>query len=65
MPNYTMNDVNIGDGVFFKLSHQPNHDLYWKVIEKIEPDQLLVKIDEMGVKDEFYLNIIDVYRIEK
>ena len=59
-----MSDFKIGDGVFFKLDDQPNHDLYWKVIDKIDPDTLHVKIDEMGVEDDFYLNIKDVYRIE-
>lgn len=51
---YKFEDINIGDEVYFNSTKlQSNHDLYWKVIHKIEHTQeLVVQLDEMGYKDE-------------
>lgn len=48
-----MLDINIGDEVIFgTTSSQSNHDLYWKVINKIDPTkELIIQLDEMGHKD--------------
>ena len=60
-----MKDINVGDGVYFKLDHQNNYDLYWTVLSKIEPDTLEIEINEMGAKNKIYLKVADVYTIEK
>jgi len=60
-----MKDINVGDGVYFKLDHLNNYDLYWTVLSKIEPDTLEIEINEMGAKDKIYLKVADVYAIEK
>ena len=50
---YKFEDINIGDEVYFNSSNsQSNHDLYWKVIDKIESaNKLIVRLDEMGHND--------------
>lgn len=50
--NYKIEDIEIGDEVFFESKTQSNHDLYWKVIDKMDKEQkLIVRLDEMGHKD--------------
>jgi hypothetical protein len=65
MGKYKMSDINVGDGVFFKLKHQTNYDLYWTVISKFD-DTLEIELNrEMGITDKIFLNISDVYLVEK
>jgi len=64
MANYTMNDINVGDGVYFKLNHQNNYDLYWTVKSK-NISKLEIEINEMGANDNITIDIKDVYAIEK
>lgn len=64
MSKFKMEDINIGDGVYFKLDYQNNYDLYWTVINKID-SKLEIEINEMGANDKFFLDIKDVYLIEK
>lgn len=64
MSNIKISDINVGDGVFFKLDHQTNYDLYWTVIS-IYNTTLEIEIKEMGANDKISLNINDVYAIEK
>lgn len=59
-----MEDINIGDGVYFKLDHQSNYDLYWTVKSKFD-STLEIEVDEMGVKDNIFLDIKEVYLVEK
>lgn len=49
-------DIKIGDEVYFESKSQNNHELYWRVIEKIDQTkQLIVKLDEMGQSDQRYI----------
>ena len=64
MSNYKITDINIGDGVYFKVDWQNNYDLFWTVISK-NGTHLEIEIDEMGTKDRMSLNIKDVYSVEK
>lgn len=51
---YNFDDINIGAEVYFESTGaQSNHDLYWKVINKIEQTkELVIQLDEMGYSDE-------------
>lgn len=60
-----LEDINVGDEVYFESTNtQNNHDLYWKVIEKIKGTTLLiVQIDEMGYHDlRHTINIKEIKR---
>ncbi|PLX07996.1 MAG: hypothetical protein C0596_08595 [Marinilabiliales bacterium] len=65
MYKYTMKDINVGDGVYFKLEYQSNYDLFWTVISKKEPDILEIEINKMGANDRIFLKIEDVHSLEK
>lgn len=57
-------DINIGDEVlFYSTQLQSNHDLYWKVIDKLEKEKkLIVQLDEMGYKDLRW--VIDIKEVQ-
>lgn len=50
---YKIEDIEVGDEVYFDSTPgQSNHDLYWKVISKLENEErLIVQLDEMGHSD--------------
>ncbi len=56
---FTLDDIIVGDSVYFEIPHIPNYDLYWNVISK--SDKLLgVEVSEMGANDRIYINAEDV-----
>ncbi|MCT3755268.1 hypothetical protein BAX96_01420 [Elizabethkingia anophelis] len=65
MIKYTISDIKIGDGVYFNVKWQKNYDLYWTVISIYDENTIEIEVDEMGVKDKFFLKIQDVYLIQK
>lgn len=64
MSNYKISDIEVGDGVYFKVDWHNNYDLYWTVKSKNET-HLEIEINEMGANDRMWLNIVDVYSIER
>lgn len=50
---YEMKEINVGDDVYFDSTPaQSNHDLYWKVLDKLEKqNQLIVQLNDGGFKD--------------
>ncbi len=59
-----MIDINIGDGVYFKIDSINNYDLYWTVKSKWD-NTLEIELSEMGVNDNLTIDIKYVYLIEK
>lgn len=61
MAKYTMDEINLGDEVYFESSKlQSNHDLYWKVIHKyVQTQELVVQLNVMGFNDERWTIKID------
>jgi hypothetical protein len=55
---YNINDINIGDQVYFKMPYVNNYDLYWVVVEKDESNELLqLEINEMAANDSQFVHI--------
>jgi hypothetical protein len=65
MSKYKIENINIGDGVYFKNEYLNNYDLYWTVKSKFNDTMIEIEIDEMGVKDKMFINIKDILLIEK
>jgi hypothetical protein len=56
---FTIDQINIGESVYFENEHIENFDLYWKVIGKLE-NHLHLKINEMGANDTRFIDIKDI-----
>ncbi|CAI8722112.1 hypothetical protein [Chryseobacterium sp. IT-36CA2] len=65
MRKYTISDIKVGDGVYFKVKWQNNYDLFWTIISIYDENTIEIEIDEMGAKDKIFLKIQDIYLIEK
>jgi len=61
---YKFEEINIGDEIYFNSTpSQSNHDLYWKVISKIEHSKhLVLQLDEMGHHNERWLITVEEIR---
>ena len=63
--SYTIDDINIGDDVLIIDHHQTHHNLFWRVINKIAKNRLVIEIKEMGFAEKYNVSIKDVLMIER
>ena len=62
---YNIDEINIGDEVLINDYHQTHHNLFWRVINKIAKNRLIVEIKEMGFAEKYNVSIKDVLIIER
>ena len=63
--NYKIDEINIGDDVLINDKHQSHHNLFWRVINKISKNRLIVEIKDMGYAEKYTISIKDVINLEK
>ena len=63
--SYSIDDIVIGDEVLINDHHQTHHNLFWKVINKIAKNRLVIEIKEMGFAEKYNISIKDVVVIER
>ena len=63
--NYKIEEINIGDEVLINDKHQSHHNIFWRVINKISKNRLIVEIKEMGYAEKFTISIKDVINLEQ
>lgn len=62
---FTMDEIHIGDEILFKDAHPVQHNLFWRVINKISNNQLIVEIREMGYAEKYTIFLKDVINLER
>lgn len=62
---YTIDEVQIGDEILFDDTHKVEHNLFWKVVNKISQSRLIVEIKETGYAEKYNIDIQDVINLEK
>ncbi len=62
---YTTDEVQIGDEILFEDTHKIEHNLFWKVVNKISQGRLIVEIKEMGYAEKYNIDIQDVINLER
>ncbi len=62
---FKIDEINIGDDVLINDKHQTHHNLFWRVINKLANNKLLVEIKEMGYAEKYIISIKDVINLEK
>ena len=63
--SYDIDDIDIGDEVLINDYHQTHHNLFWRVINKIAKNRLVVEIKEMGFAEKYNVSIKDVLKIKR
>ena len=62
---FQINDINIGDHVLLKNNRQVHHNLFWRVVNKLSNNRLLIEIREMGYAEKFTVSIKDVTNLQR
>lgn len=62
---YTTDEVQIGDEILFEDTHKIEHNLFWKVVNKISQGRLIVEIKEMGYAEKYNIDVQDVINLER
>jgi hypothetical protein len=63
--HYKIEDIQIGDEILFDDTHKVEHNLFWKVINKISNNQLIVEIREMGYAEKYIIAVKDVINLKR
>ena len=61
--NFSIEDIQIGDEILFDSIHKVEHNIFWRVVNKISKSKLVVEIREMGYAEKFNIDIRDVVSI--
>ncbi|MEO7766500.1 MAG: hypothetical protein ABIS01_03705 [Ferruginibacter sp.] len=59
-----MDQIHIGDEVLFEDTHPVQHNLFWRVVNKISNNKLIVEIKEMGYAEKYTIFLKDVINLE-
>lgn len=62
---FTMDEIHVGDEVLFKDAHHIQHNIFWRVINKLSNNRLIVEIKEMGYAEEYTVSVQDVINLER
>lgn len=63
--NYNIDEIHIGDEVLINDYHQTHHNLFWRVVNKIAKNRLIIEIKEMGFAEKYIVLIKDVLVVER
>ena len=60
-----MEQIHIGDEVLFKDEHPIQHNLFWRVVNKLSNNKLIVEIREMGYAEKYIVSVKDVINLHR
>jgi plastocyanin len=58
-------DIQVGDEILFNHVDTVEHNLFWKVVNKISHSSLVVEIREMGYAQKLMVEIKDIIILQK
>lgn len=58
-------DIQVGDEILFNNAATVEHNLFWKVVNKISHSRLVVEIREMGFAQKIMIETRDVIILQK
>lgn len=62
---FEMEDIQVGDEILFDNTGAVEHNLFWKVVNKISHSRLVVEIREMGFAQKIMIEARDVISLQK
>lgn len=62
---FTIDEIQVGDEVLFRDEHPVDHNLFWRVVNKLSNNRLIVEIKEMGYADKFIVSVKDVIDLQR
>ncbi|MEO6731669.1 MAG: hypothetical protein ABIN01_10670 [Ferruginibacter sp.] len=64
-PPFGEGDIDVGDEILFDNPGTVEHNLFWKVVNKISNSRLIVEIREMGFAQKIMVETRDVILLQK
>jgi hypothetical protein len=64
MSNYTIDQINIGDEIYYEDRFRSNRDPNWKVVGKLDKSLLIIEIIKPGSTEQRVIDIMDVEKLE-
>ena len=61
----TIDQIHVGDEVLFRDEHPVEHNLFWRVVNKLSNNSLIVEIKEMGYADKFIVSVKDIIDLKR
>lgn len=62
---FKIEDIQVGDEILFDNAGAVEHNLFWKVVNKISHSRLVVEIREMGFAQKIMIEARDVISLQK
>ena len=62
---FTMDEIHIGDEILFKDANPVEHNLFWRVVNKLSNNRLIVEIREMGYAENYTVSVSDVINLHR
>jgi len=62
---FTIDQIHVGDEVLFRDEHPVEHNLFWRVVNKLSNNSLIVEIKEMGYADKFIVSVKDIIDLKR
>lgn len=63
--SFEMEDIQVGDEILFNNAGAAEHNLFWKVVNKISHSRLIVEIREMGFAQKIMIETRDVISLQR
>ena len=63
--NFTMNEIQVGDEILFNDDYPVEHNLFWRVVNKLSNNKLIVEIREMGYAEKYIVSVKDVINLQR
>ncbi len=60
-----MDEIHIGDEVLIDRSLPVQHNLFWRVVNKLSNNRLILEIREMGYADNFIVSVNDIVNLQR
>jgi hypothetical protein len=63
MSKYRIEEINVGDEIYYEDKYRSNRHLHWKVLKKIDESMLLIEGNEAGFNEQRLIDILDVRKL--
>ena len=63
--HFTMNEIQVGDEILFNDDYPVEHNLFWRVVNKLSNNKLIVEIREMGYAENYIVSVKDVINLQR
>ena len=61
---FSIDDIRIGDEILVNDQHPIEHNLFWRMVNKLSRNRLIVEIGEMGDAQKIIVSVKDIINLQ-